>query len=279
MAATPGLTQLGGKRPLLAYIRDVWERRDFAVEIAVGEIRSQHMNTVLGNLWHILNPILQVAVYALVFGYLLNVTRGVPDGKLIPFLAVGVFSFHYSQKAITAGAKSLPSNIGLIRSIQFPRAIIPISTVLGHTLAFLPAIALMLVIGLVYGEPIRPEWMFLIPIFAAQVLFTLGMAFIGARITDVFPDFTNLLPFLFRLTFYMSGVIYLVESRFMEDYEEYLWLFDLNPFYAFLTLARWPVLGFDFKPQLVLSVSLWTIAAFVIGFLYFRGGEERYGRG
>lgn len=279
MTAPADLRKLGDKPSLGNYLRDIWKRRDFAVEIATGEIRSQHMHTVLGHFWHILNPLLQLSVYALVFGVILRVSREGVD-NLIPFLAVGVFLFHYSQRAVTAGAKSIASNEGLIRSIQFPRLVLPLSTVLAQTFALLPALGLMMVIALVYGEPLRPSWVILPLVVGGLVLFSLGLALVAARLTDAFPDFGNILPFLFRLGFYMSGVIYSVEARADETHlKDYIWLFDLNPFYAYISLGRVPILGDDFHIEWVISAALWTVAMLIFGLLYFRAGEQRYGRG
>jgi teichoic acid transport system permease protein len=256
----------------------VWARRDFATAVAVGEIRSQNMDTVLGNLWHILNPLLLIGIYYLVFGVILGLTERGGVDNFLAFLAVGVFAFHYSQKCVMAGAKSIVGNLGLIRSIAFPRAVKPLSTVIGQTLAFVPAIAVMLVVSAFTGEPPRPAWLAIVPIFVLQGLFNLGAALIAARLTDAFHDLQNILPFVFRLLFYMSGVLYSVD-RFIAD-DRLRSLFLANPFYVYLSLARAPIMDeVDWDPTLAAAAVAWTVVGLVAGFFYFRAGEENYGRG
>lgn len=276
------LRLLGVRPPVLTYIQQVWRRRDFATAIAAGEIRSQNMNTVLGNFWHILNPLLLAGVYILIFGVVLNVSRqGVEN--VAGFILIGVMVYHYSQKSIMGGAKAITSNEGFIRSIRFPRAVLPLSTVLGHAFAFIPAmfvmIALVLLTGLMGDTTERPSllWLLIGPILLLQTLFNIGAAFVLARLGDAFRDLQNVLPYVFRLIFYASGVLYSVD-RFVEDGPMRL-LFDLNPFYAFVSLFRWMLLAeTDLQPQWLITASVWSLVLLVVGFLYFRAGEDRYGR-
>lgn len=277
------LRLLGVRPPVLTYLRQVWRRRDFATAIAAGEIRSQNMNTLLGNFWHILNPLMLAGVYILIFGVVLDVARqGVEN---VPgFILIGVMAYHYSQKSIMSGAKAISSNEGFIRSIRFPRAVLPLSTVLGHAFAFIPALLVMIVLVLLTGllgeTTERPStlWLLLAPIFLVQTIFNVGAAFILARLGDAFRDLQNVLPYLFRLIFYASGVLYSVE-RFVESGPMRL-LFDLNPFYAFVSLFRWMLLTeTTLQPQWLVTASAWSVVLLVVGFLYFRAGEDRYGRG
>jgi teichoic acid transport system permease protein len=172
----PELSKLGVRPPLGTYLRECWRRRDFARAIAEGELRSQNMDTVLGNLWHVLTPLLLAGVYVLIFGIILDTSRGVEN--TIAFLVIGVFVYHYSQKSVMGGAKSVVANEGLIRSIRFPRAILPLSTVLGHALAFVSPFVVMLLIALATGETPGVAWLLLLPIVLLLTVFNIGAAFV-----------------------------------------------------------------------------------------------------
>lgn len=272
--STDGLVRLGQQLPLRRYVGDLWQRREFAIAVPLGDLRAQNMDTVLGNLWHLLNPMLLVGVYYLVFGLVLGTRRGIDD--FLSFLAIGVFTFHYSQKSVIAGAKSIVSNEGLIRSIQFPRAILPISTVIGQTVSYLPALALMLVVALSDGVRPGAGWLLVVPIMALQALFNLGSVFVVARLTDGFRDLENVLPFVFRILFYLSGTLYEV-SRYVPD-AALARLFYLNPLYAFITIMRAAVRGGPLEAAGIVSVVVWTVALLAGGFSYFRSGEGSYGR-
>jgi teichoic acid transport system permease protein len=282
----PDLQPLGATPPMRSYLRAVWGRRQFAWASATGELRSQHMDTALGNVWHLLNPILLISVYYLVFGVVLQgtVDRGVGDAFIV-FLAIGVLSYQWGQRSITAAARSITGNEGLIRSLQFPRALLPLSVILKETLAYVPGIALMMLVALAYGEGVTANWLLMLPIFVLQVTFNLGAGLLLARTADRFRDTVNVLPFVFRLGFYGSGVIFLVDQRFWSFFENYPWttyVFVANPFYAQLSLWREALmtsLEIQQVPMLWISASAWALGSLVIGLVVFRAGEKEYGRG
>jgi teichoic acid transport system permease protein len=276
----PQLMRLGGTPPLREYLRSLWSRRQFAWATARGELQTQHMNTVLGNAWHLLNPLMLIGVYFLVFGVVLDTTRGLPEGTFLPFLTIGIFSYQFAQKAVTGGARTITSNQGLIRSLQFPRALLPIATVLRETMAYGPAFAVMLLVVLLTGEFTGFRSVIVIPVLALTLVFNIGMTFISARLTDKFRDLENVLPYLFRLAFYGSGVIYSVDGYLDDPLVRQLFL--ANPFYVYISLVR-EYLMVSYSPSYVgrmwLSAVVWAVAAFVVGLLVFRAGEREYGRG
>ena len=125
------LRPLNTVMPARQYLAAMWSRRDFAVALPFEEVRATHQDTLLGNLWHLANPMLSVAVYYLVFGVMLDVSRGVDN--YILFLMIGVFTFNLTLAiACSAGRPSISSNQGLMRSIRFPRALLPFSVVLSR---------------------------------------------------------------------------------------------------------------------------------------------------
>ena len=121
---------------LIPYLRELWGRRSYIWYVAANELRSRQITTVLGNLWHLLNPALTIAVYYVIFGLLLKTTSGVDNFFL--FLTIGLFLFQFTQKATIDGAKSIVDNIGLSRrSISRGRSCRSRSTVT-ESLATLP---------------------------------------------------------------------------------------------------------------------------------------------
>lgn len=276
------LQRLGQRSSVTSYVRQIWQRRQFAFAIAGGELRGQNMDTVLGNLWHVLNPLLLALIYYLIFGVLLDITRGT-IANVAGFIVVGVFVFHYSQKTIMSGAKAISDNEGLIRSIRFPRALLPLSVVLGQAVAILPALAVMLVVVTATGETPQPAWVLMPALLVVQTVFNVGASFVVARFADRFRDVQQVLPYMFRLLFYASGVLYPV-TRFISEDSTLRWLFDLNPFYVWVSLWRGPLMPSEgdiptFDPYLATVGVVWALVLLVGGFFYFRAGEESYGRG
>lgn len=277
------LIPLGRALPLRVYLRSLWERRQFAISVPLGELRAQNMNTVLGNVWLLLSPTLLVGVYFLIFGVLASgLNRGVEN--FIGFLTVGVFTYQYLQRTVVQCSQSIVSNEGLIRSLAFPRAILPIATVVRESLAFYSSLALMLLVVLLGGEGITSEWLQLLILIPMMAVFALGVGFILARLTDTVQDVRNLLPFMFRLLFYLSGIIFAIDTRIMRQAPDLAPLVALNPFFVFPTLMR-DALMTTYQVNPVIGRWLWpsaigfTVVVLVSGFRFFRAAEQRYGRG
>jgi teichoic acid transport system permease protein len=281
----PGLIKLGETPPLSLYARQLWQRRDFATEVARGEMRAQHLDTLLGNFWHLLNPMMLIGVYFLVFGVILGADRGVDN--FIAFLSIGIFAYNFTQRSAVSGAATIVDNEGLIRSLQFPRALLPISAVLRETYAFGSAIVVIILVLLATGEPITPLWLLAAPALVLQVIFNIGMALFFARIGDVVRDVLNVIPYIFRIFFYLSGVLYSVDV-FLPDVDQQVGalplheLFVLNPFYVFISLPREYLMVSEehaFVGEIWMSAAGWAVGMFVLGLLVFRAGEADYGRG
>jgi teichoic acid transport system permease protein len=259
-----------GLRP---YLAAMWSRRSYILFVSRSTLREKQMNSVLGNLWHLLNPILQIGVYFLIFGVVLEVDRGVDN--FITFLTIGTLTFTFCQRSTLSAAGSVVKNLGLIRAVNFPRAILPVTSTLTETLAMLPSILLIGFVAVTSGETPSPRWLLLIPTMAVLAVFNLGAAMYAARATSVVRDVQQILPFVFRILLYASGVLFNA-TEYADG--SYRWLFTLNPLYAFITIARWTILGGDVSSSLFASAGLWTIGITVTGFLWFRAGEASYGR-
>ena len=259
-----------GLRP---YVAAMWSRRSYVWYVARSTLREKQMNSVLGNIWHLLNPLLQIAVYYVIFGVVLEVDRGVDN--FITFLAIGTLAFTFCQRSTLSGAGSIVKNLGLIRAVEFPRAVLPFTSTLTETLSMLPSFLVIGVVAVVTGETPSPRWLLLIPVMGLLAIFNLGAALYAARATSVVRDVQQILPFVFRILLYASGVLFSA-AEYAEG--SYRWFFTLNPVYAFLTVARWTILGSDVSPSLLLSAGIWTVVVTVTGFLWFRAGEASYGR-
>ena len=260
---------------LAPYLQELRSRGSYLWYVSSNELRSRQVTSVLGNLWHLLNPALSIAVYYVIFGLLLKTTRGVDN--FILFLTVGLFLFQYTQKATIDGAKSVVNNASLIKAIRFPRALLPITSTVTETLASLSTFVVAYAIALITGEPVTWRWLMLPGVIALMFVFNLGAAMIAARLTTHFHDTTQILPFVFRLLLYASGVIFSVDA-YTEDNPAVRALFVLNPMYCFISLGRWCLMAGNLEVSLLLSATIWAAAILIVGFFWFRAAEERYAR-
>lgn len=269
------LRNLNDPVSLREYAESIWKLRSYVFEVPMADFRSENLDTALGQIWHLLNPALQTMVYYIFFGLLLGSNRGVENFLL--FLSIGVFVFGFTQRNVVTAANSIRSNNVLIKTIYFPRIVLPLSTTVMQLLAQLPALIVMILVALVSGESLSLRWLFLFVAVAFHVVFNFGISLVAARATFVWADLRNLLPVVFRLLFYMSGVLYAVENYLDPGWR--LTIFRWNPIYAIITLHRYALMGEAELGNALVVAAGWSAAVFVIGFAFFRSGEGSYGSG
>jgi teichoic acid transport system permease protein len=272
----PGLQRAGARLPVDEYTRRLWHRRWFVAAYATSSNAVGYERSFLGQAWQLLTPLLNILVYYLIFGLLLHTSRGVPN--FIAFLSVGVFVFAFCQSSLVAGSRSITGNVGLVRALQFPRAVLPVSTTLVALLQLLTSLFVMVPILLISGEPLAWRWLELIPAIALQTLFCLGLAFVTARIGALIPDTTQVLPFVSRVWMYMSGVMFNVQVVAHGHPGWVSKVLTINPGYVYLTLARHALLVGSAAPLSTwLIAAAWSVGVLAVAYLYFWRGEEQYG--
>lgn len=272
----PGLQRAGARLPVDEYTRRLWDRRWFVAAYSTASNGVGYQNSFLGQAWQLLTPLLNIAVYYLIFGLLLHTNRGVSN--YIAFLTVGVFVFSFCQSSLIAGSKAITSNLGLVRALQFPRAVLPIATTLVALMQLLYSLFVMIPILLLSGEPLTWHWLELVPAIGLQSLFCLGLAFIVARIGARIPDTTQVLPFISRVWMYVSGVMFSVPA-FAKGHAHWVGtVLSYNPGYVFIELARNALLvGNPVTAQAWLLAIVWAVGTLAVAYLYFWRGEEAYG--
>ncbi|MBT0770355.1 ABC transporter permease [Kineosporia sp. J2-2] len=284
-AAEYGLVQLGGRPPLGKYIKELWGRRHFALEFAKSRFRAANEANRLGMGWVVLNPLLQAGVYGLIFGVILLPSSSKPH-NYTAFLVCGVFTIGLFSGCFTDGAKSLVTNRGLVRTLHFPRAVLPIATLLNKLMDLVATTIVMAVIVMLTGEMPDLDWLLIFPAYFFLALFSGGVAFVAARLTVHLRDISQLIPFINRIIFYLSGVFYVVGNRFAD--QGFLGkIIEANPLNVYLSLVRYAMLeGIrgDGANQIAINATTWFMAAgygivmFVAGFIFFWQAEGLYGR-
>lgn len=284
VAQASGLRQMGVRPPLRDYVRALWERRSFIRTLGSAKAYARNQGSYLGQLWSVLNPLLNSLVYVFVFGILVKTTRNTENG--IAFIVTGVFLYRFFDASVSAGANSLKSNMNLVRSVHFPRAVLPISTTVTELATLGPALLVMCVITWLSGLlPVQGEvpitWrLLLLPLAVALMfVFNAGCAFFVARWVAITPDLGNVIPFALRFVFYASGVLFSI-SHYVKD-PTLDAILSYQPIAVFLNIGRQAVLN---EPSIPLDWVMWVVALgwavlfLVVGFLVFWRGEERYGR-
>jgi teichoic acid transport system permease protein len=259
-----------GLPPMLPYIREVWRRRPFAFELARTTLRSQHFNTVFGQLWLVLNPLLLAFVYFLLVEILRQRSGGAP---FFAHLMAGLFVFYFFSTSVTQGAKSVVGGGRLILNTAFPRTLLPLSSVITAFMRFLPTLGIYAVMHAVAGLPVGPHLLWAILICALIAVFAAGVSMLFAAAQVYFRDLSSFLPYAMRIWLYASPILYYIE----DVPERFKPILALNPLYPML--AAWSdVLNQGQQPgaDLLAWGLAWALTAFVVGGLFFISREQEF---
>lgn len=274
-ALANGLKLVGKRQPFLSYLHDAFTRRVFGYTMARYTLQASTAKSQLGVALLVIVPATQIMLYGLIFGLILGSNR--PE-NFVPFLITGVVFFQLFSGSFSSGTRSITANASLVKSLNFPRLLLPLSAVISETMKFLPLFALLLIALPFLGQPVTVTWLLIIPIVALAILMSCGLAPIAARLTTTIRDINQFTPFITRVAFYMSGVFWSFEKVF-KTHPTVVQILELNPIYAFLALARSVLIkGYTATPSLWITAITWSVATFVFGLAFFWQAEERYGR-
>ncbi|GGY66644.1 transport permease protein [Streptomyces olivaceoviridis] len=283
LAARHGLSVSGARPTLPEYVRQLWARRHFIGAFATAKLTAQYSQAKLGQVWQVMTPLLNAAVYYFIFGVLLGTKHNVPD--YVPFLVTGVFIWTFTQSSIMAGTRAISGNLGLVRALHFPRAALPISFALQQLQQLLFSMAALVVILLCFGVPVSVSWVLALPALALQFTFNAGVSMVMARMGAKTPDIAQLMPFVLRTWMYVSGVMWSIDKLADKDDLPHIVtvLLEINPAAVYIDLMRFALIdsfhASQLPPHVWAAAIGWALAAGIGGFIYFWKAEETYGRG
>lgn len=259
-----------GLPPLGDYFRELWGRREFAVELARTKLRTQHYGTVFGTAWLILSPLMLGLVYFL----LVSIIRGGerPEGFLAHLIGC-IFAYYLFSDAVRPASRSVVGGGRLINNTAFPRSLLPLAAVGTSFMRFLPTIPVLLVILVATGRPIDANILWAFPIVAEILLLTTGVALLFAALQVYFRDLANFLPYLMRMWLYTSPILWTID----QIPEEHRWLVFLNPIAPML--GAWSdavTAGTAPETSWLLGGLAWGLVALVAGFLFFISREREF---
>jgi len=252
---------------------NIWKRRHLLRVLVSSNLKRQNKNSVLGYLWWLLDPILMTGVYYLLVAVLFDRGGRSDDGPYILFLLCGLLSYKAFADSVSQSVLSIRDQAGIVRSISFPKAVLPASLVLSSAVYFCAALLVAVGLGLAHGIWPGVTYSVLPLLVGLQIFFSLGVALLVSTLGLYFQDTANIMSHLLRMWYFLSPGLYsisVVPERFRP-------LFKLNPFYGLMTAYRdvimhdrWPALG-----DLVYLVFV-GLLSFGIGMYVFQHFEGRF---
>lgn len=244
-------------------LSELWKFRELLFFLTWRDIKVRYKQTVLGAAWAILQPLLTMVLFSIIFGGLAKLpTDGIPY-PIFTFTALlpwQLFAF-----ALTQSSNSLVSNQNLISKVYFPRLVIPLSSVLAGLVDF--AISFVVLGGLMvfYGIKLTLASLFL-PLFLLLALTSaLAIGLWLSALNVKYRDIRYIVPFLTMFWMYATPIAY--SSSLIP--EKWRWLYSLNPMTGVVEGFRWATLGKSSLDMVSLGISACVVIALFIGGLYY----------
>lgn len=272
-----GIRELKRATSLSNYAERLWLARDFLWQDAKSRAFRSTRDFYFWRLWLVADPILNAAMYGLLFGGLLRTSHGVDN--YLGFIIVGITFFGFLSRLFRGGGGLLKAMGPFIKAFDFPRAAVVLGRSLQMLLDSLLPLAVCAVVAILSTGWTNISWHFLlvVPLYLLLHIFGTGLMFITARLTTFVPDVRALIDVINRAWFFGSGIFFSIE-RFATN-PTLATLMTNNPAYVFIESFR-GVMLYQTSPSSSQwgLMTVWALTTFFIGFIYFYRGEERYDR-
>jgi len=268
--------------PMGPYLREFWRRRRFALELARFTDKAEHLDSPLGSVWLVLNPLLLAMIYFLLVTIIGG--RGSAGSSRFDVLAhilVGLFTWYFAQNCMTFGGASVTAGGKLILNQAFPRALLPLSSLIGAFQKFIPTLPVYLIIYLIGGALDSKSklpglnWHLLwIPAMVALVAISgFGLALLFATMNVYFRDTSKLMTYGARMWLYLSPVLWMPDM--IHGWHRILiWANPLGPILT-ITNSVW-IKGENPSWTLWLGATGWAFGLLLIGGYFFVSRERDF---
>jgi ABC-type polysaccharide/polyol phosphate export permease len=204
-----GLEDRSAPPSVSAGLLGILRYRELLRNLVLKDLKLKYRGSVFGFVWSLANPLMMVAVYTVAFTYILRVRA---EGFVF-LLLIGLLSWGFFANSAMMATAAIVENGGLMRSVGFPRAILPVATVLFNLAQFVLTITVFLPLSLViFGIPLSPVMLLFVLFLALQILFTTGVALILAAATAFFRDVRHILEIALSAMFWATPIVYQYQS-------------------------------------------------------------------
>ena len=260
-------------------LRETLRYRSLLHNLVKRDIKVRYRNSILGVLWSLLNPLLMMLVFSLIFG------------KLMPredirqyavFFLVGLLPWQFFSNSLISGTVSTTDGSNMIKKIYFPRELLPTSSVISNLVHFMLAFLVLLVFLYASGLFLTIHALWLPPLLLTQIIFTLGLAMILSTLNVFYRDVLMIIDVILLAWFFLTPVIYPLEwmgqaqtilGITFEPAQVMRWI---NPMASIIDGYRtvlWGTLASDgpvgMDPLYLTRTLITAIIIFILGYLFF----------
>jgi len=264
-----------------------WRYKYLLSNLVRRDLKVRYRNSVLGILWSLLNPLLMMLVFSLVFA------------KLIPredirqyavFFLVGLLPWQFFTGSLISGTTSITGNSQLIKKVYFPRLLLPTSATISNLVNYLIALVLLLVLLFISGLGLTVHSLWLLPILITQIVFILGLVYLFSSLNVFYRDVIMILNVVILALFFLTPIIYpldwLGETQTIMGlaFNPAVVMRWLNPMASIIDGYRtvlWGTMGSNgpapMDPVYLLRTFATSVLIFIIGLVVFSRTQNLFG--
>ncbi len=249
----------------------LWRHRELLYFLIWRDIKVRYKQTFLGATWALLQPVMTMVIFTLVFSHIAKVSS---DGLPYPIFSYSaLLPWTFFAYALSQAGNSLVGNSNLISKVYFPRLVLPISSSISGLVDF--AIAFIVLLGMmVFYRVVPSPTIVLLPVFLLMALISaLAVGIWLSALNVQYRDVRYTIPFLTQIWLYATPIAY--PSSMIPQKLQFI--FALNPMTGVVEGFRWALLGKETLnlPSIAISSAV-TILALIGGLYYFRRMEQRF---
>ncbi|MEM9400519.1 MAG: ABC transporter permease [Verrucomicrobiota bacterium] len=250
--------------------RVVSQRFDLLRELVGRDLKVMYKRSVLGIAWTLINPVLQLIVFVLVFKFVLSIdTPNYPS-----FVFTGLLVWNWFHTSLFQSAMAIVANRALIRQPNFPPAILPVSTVTTGWIHLIFAMPVLLGFLLLESTQIHPLFLFIIPLLMAlQFILSTSLGYLLASLNVMFRDTQHTIGVILQLLFYLTGVFYEIKNV----PEKYELLYNMNPMVHIIGAYRSILItGTLPSPTPLIIIAILSLILLPLGYTFFCNQSTRF---
>lgn len=270
-SAAPVTVMAPGRGGVGEGLQEAWRHRELLYFLVWRDVKVRFKQTILGGLWVILRPLLNVAMFTVVFGRLARLpSDGLPYSL---FVFSGILPWTFFSAALTAGSLGLVGNAHLISKVYFPRILLPVSAIVSNlietSLSFLVLFALMAKAGI---APPLSVVLTLPAVIGLVLVLSFGLSLWMGALNVRYRDIGNILPFLLQVWMYATPIVYPLHLV----PEKYRWLVMLNPVSGVVGGFRSALFGRPWDLESLFVSGAFAFLFLVSGLKFFRKAERTF---
>ncbi len=252
-----------GATKLFIDINELVHNRELIFVLVFRKIKSRYAQTILGLFWALLYPLVQIAIFTIVFGKIAKISSdGIP---YVLFATTGIVAWSYISQSAVTSSQSLIQDQHILGKVYLPRVIFPIVPVFASLLDFFVSLSIVPVLLIYFRVPISMNILLLPLIILFMMGFSLSMGLWLSAVAIRFRDVTHGMPFAIRMLMYTAPVVYPTSSIPLK----YRFFFSLNPVTSIIECMRSCLLGTDFMWPYILPGFFVTVILLITGIIYF----------